>query len=155
TGKGEAASAISVGGSSMAARGFLAHSRLNESSADQAALTFFETAQMSPAGLISFMHKLESDELLQPNHQSAYVGTHRLTRDRIEALEARAANSPYLKKPYPESWNQQQARMKAKLLAFINPGQVAWAYDERDQSIPARYAYAISYYRSNLVDKAL
>jgi predicted Zn-dependent protease len=155
TGNGDAAAAISVGSSSVAARRFLAHSRLNESSADQAALTYFEEAQMSPSGLISFMRKLESEELLPAHQQSAYVRTHPVTRDRIDALEARAANSPYNKKSYPESWNDQHARLKAKLLAFINPGQVAWTYDERDQSIPARYAYAISYYRSNLVDKAL
>lgn len=155
TGQAEAASALSVGGSSVAARRFLAHSRVNESSADQAALTFFEGAQMSPRGLISFMRKLESDELLPADQQSAYVRTHPLTRDRIDALEARAANSKYADIPYPESWNEQHARLKAKLIGFISPGRVAWTYDERDPSIAARYAYTISYYRSNMVDKAL
>lgn len=155
TGNSDAAGAISVGSSSVAARRFLAHSRVNESSADQAALSYFERAEMSPAGLISFMQKLESEELLPASQQSPYVRTHPLTRDRVEALAARAEKSSFKDKPYPDSWNEQHARLKAKLIAFINPGQVEWSYDARDDSIAARYAYAIADYRNNHVEKAL
>ncbi|MCK5374776.1 MAG: tetratricopeptide repeat protein, partial [Alphaproteobacteria bacterium] len=57
---------------------------------------------------------------------------------------------------------QQHARMKAKLVGFIHPGQVLWSYDDRDTSIPAQYARAIAAYRNgkikvalNLVDKLI
>jgi predicted Zn-dependent protease len=40
-------------------------------------------------------------------------------------------------------------------MGFINPEQVAWKYDDSDQSIPANYARAVAYYRQNQIDKAL
>ncbi|MCB1562932.1 MAG: M48 family metalloprotease [Alphaproteobacteria bacterium] len=155
TGNGAAASAIIAGGNSVAQRKFLAHSRVNESSADQAALSFFEKAALDPQGLASFMYKIESEELLPASNQSEYVRTHPLTRDRIEAIEARAKNSPYKDKPLPPEWIEQHARMKAKLVGFINPGRVPWVYDDRDHSVAARYARTIAAYRTNDIDKAL
>src|SRR5262245_59417786 len=48
TGEGGAATTLGAAGGSMALRGYLAHSRVQESSADQAALRFFESSQLSP-----------------------------------------------------------------------------------------------------------
>mgnify|MGYP000933746727 FL=1 len=45
--------------------------------------------------------------------------------------------------------------MKAKLLGFVTPEQVAWTYSDQDKSLPARYAQAIAAYRMNDVGKAL
>ena len=50
SGNGGAANAIISGTQSVAARRFLAHSRINESSADQAALGFMENAGINPEG---------------------------------------------------------------------------------------------------------
>ena len=155
TGDGGAAVAVGGGASGVAQRRFLAHSRVNESSADQAALSYFEKAKLSSDGLASFMKKLESEELLPASQQSEYVRTHPITRNRIEALESRAQSSPFKDKPYPPEWIEQHARLKAKLTGFINPGRVPWAYDDRDASIPARYARAIAAYRETRVDEAL
>ncbi|GJL85824.1 MAG: peptidase M48 [Micavibrio sp.] len=154
---GDSGAAIAVGGgaSGVAQRRFLAHSRVNESSADQAALSYFETAELSSDGLASFMRKLESEELLPASQQSEYVRTHPITRNRIEALESRAQSSPFKDRPYPPEWIEQHARLKAKLTGFINPGRVPWVYDDRDDSIPARYARAIAAYRENRVNESL
>src|SRR6202008_2900004 len=47
-------------------------------------------------------------------------------------------------------------RIKAKLEAFISPpSSTLAAYPERDQSVVARYARAIAYYRIPQLDKAL
>lgn len=155
TGDGAAANAIIAGGHSIAQRQFLSYSRINESSADQAALGFFEKAELPPQGLATFMEKLESEELLPSSQQSEYVRTHPLTRDRLDAIEARAKNSPYQTVLFPAHWSDQHARMKAKLMAFINPGRVPWVYDDADKSVPARYARAIAAYRTNDIDGAL
>ncbi len=155
TGDGGAAAAIGMGASSVAQRRFLAHSRVNESSADQAALSYFEKAEMNANGLATFMSKLESEELLPASQQSEYVRTHPITRDRIEAIRVRAEKSPSFGKVYPPHWVEQHARLKAKLTGFINPGQVPWVYDDRDLSVPARYARAIAAYRTNKIDQAL
>ncbi|MCD8497374.1 MAG: tetratricopeptide repeat protein [Alphaproteobacteria bacterium] len=45
--------------------------------------------------------------------------------------------------------------MRAKLIGFISPEQVAWKYDDQDKGIPARYARAIAAYRQHDVAKAL
>lgn len=154
-GGGDAATAIISGSQGIAARRFLAHSRVNESSADQAALSYFEKAGYNPDGLGTFLGKLQDEELLPTSRQSEYVRTHPLTHNRIEAVKNRAAQSPYQTADFPASWYEQHARMKAKLIGFISPGRVAWDYDDRDQSIPARYARAIAAYRQNEVEKAI
>lgn len=155
TGNGAAANAIISGSGSVAQSRFLANSRVNESSADQAALRFMESSQMNPAGLSSFLEKLGSEELMPVNQQSEYVRTHPLTRNRIDAVETRIQQSPYKDKPMPKQWLDEHARMKAKLLGFINPGRVAWTYNDSDKSIPARYAHAIAAYRQKEVEKAI
>jgi len=155
TGNGSAAPTLGSAGNSMATRGYLANSRSFESSADQAALKFFDRAQMSPMGLLTFMKKLEGQELRATSEQSAYVRTHPLSRDRIEAIQTKVDESPYKDKTFPPEWIAEHKMMKAKLLAFITPQQVEWNYDVTDKSIEAQVARAIAAYRLNKVDEAL
>ncbi len=154
-GGGDAATAVIAGSNSMAERRFLAHSRVNESSADQAALSFFETASLNPTGLGTFLQKLQNEELLPTSQQSEYVRTHPLTSDRINTVEVRVAKSAHKDQSFPALWIEQHARMKAKLIGFTAPGRVAWEYDDKDTSIPARYARAIAAYREDHVEEAL
>lgn len=155
SGDSGAVPALTLGSASMAQRRLLAHSRVQESSADQAALSFMEKAKLNPSGLASFMVKLKSEILMPQDQQSEYVLTHPLVEDRIEAMQTRIQASAYKNKPFPAKWTQEHARMKAKLLGFINPGQVAWTYDDRDKSITAQYARAIAAYRNNQVSESL
>ncbi len=155
SGDGGVAAAVITGSSSIAQRRYLAHSRVNESSADQAALRFMEEAEINPEGLISFFGKLESEELLPPDQQTEYVRTHPITRNRVEALQRGVSQSAYTGTPYRETWTHEHAMMKAKLLGFLNPGRVLWVYDDRDTSLPARYAKAIAAYRDHRQEEAL
>lgn len=155
SGNGGAASAIIAGTQGIAERKFLKHSRVNESAADQAALSYFEEAKYNPDGLGSFLEKLKDQELLPTSRQSEYVRTHPLTRNRIEAVQNRADSSNYKDAPFPAHWVDQHARMKAKLIGFISPGRVAWEYDDRDLGIPAEYARTIAAYRENRIDDAI
>lgn len=155
TGNGAAANAIIAGSQTMAVNRFLTFSRVNESSADQAALTFMENAQMNPEGFASFLSTMESEELMPRSQQSEYVRTHPLTGNRINAVKTRGEKSPYYGKAWPAEWVEQHARMKAKLIGYIDPGRVPWVYNDSDTSVPARYARAIADYRQNNVDEAL
>ncbi|PCJ97015.1 MAG: peptidase M48 family protein [Zetaproteobacteria bacterium] len=155
SGDASALPAASLGGSGLAHRRLLAHSRIQESSADQAALGFLEKAKINPSGMASFMGKLKADNFVPENQQSEYVRTHPLVDSRIEAMERRIEKSAYRASAYPELWEEQHARMKAKLIGFISPGKIPWVYDDRDKSIPAQYARAIAAYRNNQVDDAL
>ena len=155
TGNAGAAAAGINASNNIATRRFLAHSRVNEASADQAALRFMQNAKVNPNGLMSFLGKLESEELLPTDQQTEYIRTHPLTHNRIEALRTNIEKSPHKDTPTPPAWVEQHARMKAKLIAFINPGRVPWVYDDKDKSIPARYARAIAAYKQNETKRAL
>lgn len=155
TGDGGAAAAMSAAGRSQAERRFMAFSRVQESSADQSALDQLNQARMSPEGLLTFMEKLESQELLPASQQSEYVRTHPMTRDRVAAIQTGVAKSPYANAALPADWTEQHKRMIAKLVGFIEPGSVSWKYDDRDTSLPARYARTIASYRQNQIQDAL
>jgi predicted Zn-dependent protease len=155
TGDSRAVGTMSGAGNSMAQRSFLANSRAFESSADQAALSFMEKAHLNPDGMASFMKKLQGQELLVTSQQSEYVRSHPLTRTRVEAIEARADQSPYKGNALPAEWDHQHKMMLAKLTGFVTPQQVAWTYDETDNSSASLSARAIAAYRLNDVAKAL
>lgn len=155
TGDGGAAAAGVQIGQATAMNKFLAYSRVQESSADQAGFRFLDNAGVNPTGLVTFLEKLSSQELLPASQQSAFARSHPLSRDRIEALEARLPNARNRNTEAPASWNEQHARMKAKLMSFITPQQVVYAYPERNQSIAGQYARTIAAYRTNKVDAAL
>ena len=155
TGEAGAASTLSAGSQSQAFRRYLSHSRVQESSADQAALNYLDKAGMNPEGLISFFHKLQTKHGGTHSHGAEYTRTHPLTANRIAALENEARKSPHLGKPWPDQWQEDYDRMKAKLLGFINPGHVQWIYATDDHSIDADYARAIAKYRQKNFQKSL
>ncbi len=155
TGDGGAAAAGAKIGQATAMNKFLAYSRVQESSADQAGFRFLDNAGVNPEGLVSFLEKLSSQELLPASQQSAFARTHPMSRDRIEALQARLPNAKSRNASSPASWREDHARMKAKLTSFITPQQVVYAYPDRNQSIAAQYARTIAAYRTNKVEAAL
>ena len=155
TGNGEVGAAVAAGTQSTALNKYLAFSRVQESSADQSALDSLEKSGFSPAGMLDFLRKLESQELLPATQQSEYVRTHPLTRDRVDAVAAGLARSNHKDAALPAAWSEQHARIIAKLTAFITPEQVVWNYPDNDKSIAADYARAIAAYRQNRVEESL
>jgi predicted Zn-dependent protease len=155
SGDSGAAATVGAASSSMAQRGFLKHTRTFESSADQAALRYFEAAHLNPTGFETFLKKLEGQELLPSSQQSEYVRSHPLTRSRVDTVGARVDQSPDKDKKWPDKWAKQHKMMIAKLAGFISPQQVVWTYDDRDNSAEALTARAVAAYRMNEVDKAL
>ena len=155
TGEGAAAGAIISGTQNVAAQRFLSNSRLNESSADQAALKYMNASKLNPAGLLTFLEQLEGNELLPQDKQSEYVRTHPLTSNRIDALRTKINNSPYQNASFPSEWNEQFDRMQAKLKGFISPEQVKWQYQSTDNSTASLYARTIAAYRLNNIDFAI
>ena len=151
---GAAGGAAAAAGSS-AQRSFLSYSRVQESSADQAGLTYLKQANIDPYGLVSFMEKMGDQDLLPQTQQLEYVRTHPLSRNRLSAIEKRATESPAYQKGVPSQWNAEYELVKAKLLAFVSPERVSWEYEDRDNSLPARYARTIADYRQNRIEKAV
>ena len=155
TGDGGAAAAGARIGQGLALNNFLAYSRVQESSADQAGFRFLETAGVNPTGLVTFLEKLGSQELLPTSQQSAFARSHPLSRERIEALSAKLETSSLRSRATPAAWDEQHRRITAKLVAFVTPQQVVYLYPEKDQTIAAQYARTIAAYRTNKIDTAL
>lgn len=155
-GQGQAAGAIVTGGATAAQRSFLTYSRVQEASADQAALQFLDATGHSARGLAEFFEKLGDQEALLTANQDPYVRTHPLTRERVEAVRSHIARSPVSDKPEAPETVLAHARMKAKLAAFLqSPVQTFRQYPREDTSLPARYAHAIAFHRQRDAQQAL
>lgn len=150
SGAGEAGMAISSFGNTIAARQAMGYSRTQESAADQAGVLYLKDANLSTKGMLHFMEKLESEELLPTSQQSEYIRTHPLTRDRIRFLEHATRNENDI--PAPTEWQERHKRIKAKLLGYLYPDQ---ALKRRGDDIATRYSHAIALYRKGRTDQAL
>jgi predicted Zn-dependent protease len=132
----------------IAERNLLAYSRIQESSADQAATVFLDRTHQSTRGLLTFSEFLLQRERVSGLHPDPYIRTHPLTQDRVAFLQHHVDTSPYSDVPVPPALEMMHKRMVAKLYGFIDPAQALRKYPASDTSLPARYARAIAYYRS-------
>jgi predicted Zn-dependent protease len=156
TGRPEAAAAVISGGQDVALKGLLAYTRGEEQAADQAAVRLLKSTGQSPRGLLEFMGTLGDQEVLLASSQDPYLRTHPLTQDRIRFLEGALAGSPFADAAPPPEVEVAHARMRAKLIGFLEPpDRVFRQYPVKDNSIPARYARAIAHFRRPDLDKAL
>ena len=153
----DAGMAILAGGQQAAMGKFLAFSRTQESSADQAGATFLQKAGISGKGSLDFFRKLQNQEYrLAIPQKDSYDRTHPLTSERIAALETLYKASPAWNKPPDPALDARFQRVKGKLTGFVeDPGQVMRLYPETDTSIAARYARAYAWHRTAYPDKAV
>lgn len=155
-GQGGAGQAIIAGGAQVAQRSFLKYSRIQESSADQAALTMLDQTGQSASGMLAFFDKLGDQEALLSASQDPYVRTHPLTRDRIDTIRAhvaRSANSNAAERP---EFVERHGRMRAKLIAFLlSPTITFRKYPLDDDSLASRYARSIARHKKRETDRAL
>ncbi|HUN53032.1 MAG TPA: M48 family metalloprotease [Candidatus Sulfotelmatobacter sp.] len=150
------ASAAIFGSQQVVERSALAYSREQEARADQAAVTFMDRAGDSSRGLLEFLEVIGTEQNILVGQQDPYLVDHPITVERVDALRLRAERSPYYHANPPAAWVEMHARMRAKLIGFLQPlGAVLQAYPESDNSLPARYARAIAYYRIPDLGKAL
>jgi predicted Zn-dependent protease len=135
---------------------FLKYNQTQESSADQAAITYLQRTKQSPKGAVEFLRILQREERMQINRSSnPYLTTHPLTPERISAFEEAAARSPYANAPDNLQYEAMHHRVVAKLMGYITPGSALQHFAEADRSVPARYARAIAWSKSNGLGSAL
>ncbi|MBF0168957.1 MAG: M48 family metallopeptidase [Alphaproteobacteria bacterium] len=148
TGRGDVGSAVMMGGNQIATRNLMAFSRTQESSADQAGVTYLSRTQQSPKGLMEFMEIIGQQELWMVERQDPYVRTHPISQERIAFLREQLAKSPHADSPLRPEYALMFRRMKAKLFAFTEPQvRTLSRYKEDDSSFEARMARSIAYYR--------
>ena len=154
---GQAGGALIVGGQSTGLRALLAYSRAQERAADQAALDVLDRARRPADGLLAFLRKLEDQELLVSARQDPYVRSHPLTGDRIAFIAEHVARSPLSGEPDPPADIERHARMRAKLIGFLDrPRRVLRvSFPASDGSLAARYGRAVAHMRLPDTESAL
>ena len=155
-GAGDAAMGIMAAGQQVAMGEFLAFTRTQESSADQAGASYLSKAGVTGKGMLEFFNKLQNQEYrLAVYSKDSYARTHPLSSERIQALTTRFHGDPSWNKPVDAALNARFLRVKAKLIGFVDPKQAVIKYPESDQSVPGHYARAYAYHVSSYPDKAM
>jgi predicted Zn-dependent protease len=156
-GAGEAGLGAIMAGQQAAMGSFLAFSRTQEASADQAAVTYLHRAGISGRGLLAFFGRLQNMEYrMSIGSEEGYAQTHPLTSDRIQLLQHTLEADSAWSHPTDPALEARFQRVRAKLLGYVqDPQRVLAMYPQSDQSIPARYARAYAWHRAAHPDRAL
>ncbi len=155
-GRPDAGAALLASSNYFATLSVLTYSREQENRADQAAVTYLQTAGYSPVGLREFFRHYQFQEVFSQARRYPYFQSHPISSERISNLSARVQTSPTREVRPSEAAVARHALMKAKLDGFLRPpGHTFVRYPESDRSFPARYARAIAYFRDAQPDRAL
>lgn len=155
-GEGQAGAAILAGSTQFGTLDVLAHSRINEASADQAAAKYLEITGQSGVGLVEFFEKFRYQEVLSNARRYPYFRGHPLSSDRIDKLREVTAESQFADVEDTDEEAFALIMAKAKLIGFIDAPQTVFSkYPESDVSKPGRYARAVAHYRAADLKNAL
>ena len=155
-GAGEAGMGIMAMGQQAAMGRFLAFSRVQENSADQAGASYLKQAGISGRGSLAFFRRLQNLEFrLNIPQDNGYARTHPLHQERISRLESMYAADPAWDRPTDPALEERFQRVKAKLTGYVqDTRQVFNRYPESDTSMAGRYARAYAFHRTGHPDEA-
>ncbi|MEL7462572.1 MAG: M48 family metalloprotease [Pseudomonadota bacterium] len=119
-GSPELAIAGAAGSEAAARRSFLAYTRAEEASADQAGATYLERAGIDPAYALDVLRIFRGQEVFQAGNVDPYALTHPLSAERIALLQDRAASTTARGGRVSEDLAYWHLRMRAKLSAFLS-----------------------------------
>jgi len=144
---GEAGAALLYGGTNIIQRSLLSYRRGEEFAADQAAVEFLNQTHQSARGMLETFRYFADQSLASVASINPYIQTHPMPQERIAQLENLAVSGPYYKEKDSPQLQFRHDMARAKLEAFMsktNPRYVMRLYPESDQTLPARYARAIT-----------
>jgi predicted Zn-dependent protease len=145
-----------LGPQEMIRRSLLGYARQQEESADRAAISFLDSTGQSSKGMLETFARIADQQMFLTRSADPYTMSHPLPRERIATLESLARNSPHFNKPDSPQLQLRHEMMRAKLAGFIDrPEAVMRRYPQSNNSLPARYARAISNYRFGNVNSAI
>ena len=125
-GQSQAAVGIALGATGSANRVLLAHSRVEEASADQSALRYLTQAQINPAAMSDVFQIFSGQITLSEERRDPYTRSHPLNRDRMRTIDAYAAGaSRFAPSPSQAYWFN---RIQAKLSGFLRAPK--WTLDQ-------------------------
>jgi predicted Zn-dependent protease len=116
-GQSPAGVGIALGATGSANRVLLAHTRIEESSADQSALRYLTQTQVNPTAMSDVFKIFSGQTTLSEERQDPYTRSHPLNRDRMRAIDAYAAGArSFAPSPSQAYWFN---RIQAKLSGFL------------------------------------
>src|SRR5260370_9853898 len=91
--------------------------------------------------------RFTNDSLFAARGADPYLQSHPMPADRVAALEGLARSSPYWDKKDDPALQLRHDMMRAKISAFMNGQDTVYRrYPMSNDSLPARYAHAITTY---------
>jgi len=128
-------------------RSLLSYQRQQEENADRAGVKFLTATGQSPKGMYETFKRFTSDSLFAARGADPYLQSHPMPADRVASLEELARSSPYWDKKDDPSLQLRHDMVRAKISGFMEqPDTVRRRYPASNESLPARYARAISTY---------
>jgi predicted Zn-dependent protease len=153
---GQVAPALIHGPQEMIRRSLLSYVRAQEESADRAAVKYLNATQQSAKGMYTTFKRFADDILIVASRVDPYQQTHPMPRERMALLDDLIKTNPYWDKADSAELQLRHDMMRAKLSGFLDrPDTIARRYPSTDTSLPARYARAISAYRTSNLSSAL
>lgn len=146
---GAAGAGVLYGGQSVAQRTLLSYRRGQESSADQAAVTYLDATKQSARGMLETFEYFQSQGLASLQYVDPYIQSHPMPQQRISQLRQLATSSPYFEKLNSPDLQLRHDLVRAKLSGFLDDPRIVFnRFPNRDQSLPAVYARTIAKCRS-------
>jgi predicted Zn-dependent protease len=128
-------------------RSLLSYVRGQEENADRAGVKFLNATGQSAKGMYDTFKRFTNESLFAAHGTDPYVQSHPMPAERVAALEEIAHSSPYWDKKDDPALQLRHDMMRAKISAFMERQDTVYRrYPMSNDSLPARYAHAITTY---------
>jgi len=147
SGLSNAGAAAVVGPQEMIRRTLISYVRQQEENADRAGVRFLTATGQSAKGMYETFKRFTNESLFAARDADPYLQSHPMPADRVAALEGLARSSPYWDKKDDPALQLRHDMVRAKISAFMERQDTVYRrYPMSNDSLPARYAHAISTY---------
>src|SRR5436309_1689595 len=128
-------------------RTLIAYVRQQEENADRAGVKFLTATGQSAKGMYETFKRFTNESLFAARGSDPYLQSHPMPAERVAGLEELARSSPYWDKKDDPALQLRHDMVRAKISAFMERQDTLYRrYPLSDNSLPARYAHAISTY---------
>jgi predicted Zn-dependent protease len=147
SGLSNAGAAAMAGPGEMIRRNLISYVRQQEENADRAGVKFLTASGQSPKGMYETFKRFTNDSLFSAHGADPYLQSHPMPAERVAALEDLARSSPYWDKKDDAALQLRHDMVRAKISAFMERQDTVYRrYPMSNDSLPARYAHAITTY---------
>jgi predicted Zn-dependent protease len=146
-GLANAGAAALAGPQEMIRRNLISYVRQQEENADRAGVKFLNATGQSAKGMYETFKRFTNDSLFAARGADPYLQSHPMPAERVAALEELARSSPNWDKKDDPALQLRHDMMRAKISAFMERQDTVYRrYPMSNDSLPARYAHAITTY---------